>query len=66
MNLTIFYKITRALSWLERAERETDDPDAGFLFNWISFNANYSIKQDFSNSSQKVRSLEFFTNYKSR
>lgn len=36
-------RITRALSWLERAEKETEDPDAGFIFYWISFNANYSV-----------------------
>ena len=47
-------RIHRALSWLERAERETNDPDAGFLFNWISFNANYSIKQDFFTSITKT------------
>ena len=54
-------RIHRALSWLERAERETNDPDAGFLFNWISFNANYSIKQDFSNKvSEGQKFRDFF------
>ena len=32
----------RALSWLDRAERETDDDDARFLFLWIAFNAAYA------------------------
>ncbi len=32
----------RALSWLQRAEKETDDNDARFLFLWISFNAAYA------------------------
>ena len=36
-------RMTRALSWLERAEQETDDLDAGFVFYWISFNATYSM-----------------------
>lgn len=29
----------RALSWLERAQRETDDADAAFIFHWIAFSA---------------------------
>ena len=29
----------RALSWLERAEMEGDDPDAAFIFYWIAFDA---------------------------
>jgi hypothetical protein len=32
----------RALSWLNRAESETDDDDARFLFLWIAFNAAYA------------------------
>ncbi len=32
----------RALSWLKRAEQETDDDDARFIFLWIAFNAAYS------------------------
>lgn len=35
-------RIHRALSWLERAEKEIADPDASFIFHWISFNAAYS------------------------
>ena len=31
----------RALSWLQRSEREQDDPDARFIFLWIAFNAAY-------------------------
>ena len=31
----------RALSWLHRAELEVNDPDARFIFLWISFNAAY-------------------------
>ena len=36
-------RLRRALSWLERAEKEVndDDCDAAFLFHWIAFNAMY-------------------------
>jgi hypothetical protein len=34
-------RVHRALSWLDRAERETDDGDARFVFLWIAFNAAY-------------------------
>ena len=32
----------RALSWLDRAERETEDADARFIFLWVAFNAAYA------------------------
>ncbi len=35
-------RVYRAISWLKRSEREKDDPDAAFLFQWISFNACYA------------------------
>lgn len=35
-------RVHRALSWLQRAERERDDLDAAFLFHWIAFNAAYA------------------------
>ena len=35
-------RVHRALSWLERAEKERDDPDATFIFYWIAFNAAYA------------------------
>ena len=35
-------RMRRALSWLERAEKETEDDDAGFIFYWIAFNAAYA------------------------
>lgn len=35
-------RVHRALSWLDRAERSTDDPDATFIFYWIAFNAAYA------------------------
>ena len=38
-------RVHRALSWLNRAERCTDD-DGRFIFLWISFNSAYSQQFD--------------------
>lgn len=35
-------RLHRAISWIDRAEREKDDPDAQFIFLWIAFNAAYA------------------------
>ena len=35
-------RIYRAIRWVERAEKEDDDPDAAFIFYWIAFNAAYA------------------------
>lgn len=35
-------RVHRALSWLERAEKEATDDDARFMFLWVSFNAAYA------------------------
>lgn len=35
-------RLHRAISWLMRAEQESEDPDAQFVFLWISFNAAYA------------------------
>ena len=35
-------RLHRAISWLARAEQESDDPDARFIFLWIAFNAAYA------------------------
>jgi len=32
-------RVRRALSWLERAQMETDDADSAFIFYWIAFSA---------------------------
>ena len=32
----------RVLSWLERAQQETGDPYASFIFHWIAFHASYA------------------------
>ena len=35
-------RIHRSLSWIKRAEMETEDSDASFIFLWIAFNAAYT------------------------
>ena len=40
-------RIHRAISWLARAERETDDADARFIFLWIALNAAYASELGF-------------------
>lgn len=46
-------RLHRALSWLERAEAELDDPDARFLFLWIGFNAAYAEERDFADQAER-------------
>ena len=54
-------RMHRALSWLGRAEKEIDDPDAGFIFYWVSFNANYSMeKEDVKDLSEVDRFKQYF------
>ena len=43
-------RIHRAISWLQRAEREHDDTDARFLFLWIALNAAYAREFGFEQS----------------
>ena len=35
-------RISRVLSWIERAKKEPDDPGAAFIFYWIAFNAAHA------------------------
>lgn len=35
-------RVHRSISWLQRAAKEHDDPDAAFVFLWIAFNSAYS------------------------
>lgn len=37
-------RVHRSLSWLIRADRETDDADVRFLLLWIGFNAAYAAE----------------------
>ncbi len=39
-------RIRRATSWIDRAEKETDDHDAAFIFYWIGFNSAYQDQRD--------------------
>lgn len=41
-SLSLGLRVHRALSWLDRAEREEGDEDARFVFLWIAFNAAYA------------------------
>jgi hypothetical protein len=47
-------RVHRALSWLDRAEREDRDADARFIFLWIAFNAAYAtdIAEEYRGSEQ--------------
>ena len=35
-------RVHRSLSWLNRAEQESSDHDARFIFLWVAFNAAYA------------------------
>lgn len=57
-------RIHRALSWLQRAEKESEpvDDDAKFIFLWISFNAAYANPLSESiNIRERKKFLKFFT-----
>lgn len=56
-------RMSRALSWLERAEQEENDADAGFIFYWISFNASYSVPPDDSPNDEKKGERFNFEDY---
>ncbi len=50
-------RLHRALSWLDRAEQESEDFDAAFIFYWIAFNAAYS--EDNSDAIESTESANF-------
>ena len=50
-------RMRRALSWLKRAEQDTNDPHAGFIFYWISLSAGYS--PDFEGIGTKEAALQY-------
>jgi Apea-like HEPN len=52
-------RIHRAVSWIGRAEQETDDCAAAFLFLWIAFNAAYGGGERFE-SGQRGAFETFF------
>lgn len=51
-------RLHRAISWLRRAEQETDDDDARFIFLWVAFNAAYACEFD-ANDNERVRLRRF-------
>ena len=53
-------RIRRALSWLERAEKETNDDDAAFIFHWIAFNAAYAMDRQHD---LEMRERDLFADY---
>ncbi len=53
-------RLRRALSWLKRAEQEEEDPDAAFIFYWISFNAGYSPKFNDNETTSEARKAQHF------
>lgn len=46
-------RLHRAISWLARAETETQDTDARFLFLWIALNAAYAQEFGFENAERE-------------
>jgi hypothetical protein len=55
-------RVHRAISWIGRAEREADDPDAAFVFLWIAFNAAYADETLFHDRPSSERGVfsEYF------
>lgn len=54
-------RVHRAISWIERAERETDDADAAFVFYWIAFNSAYAKDiPDSPDTGERTRFGEYF------
>ena len=57
---TLSLRLHRALSWLKRAEIETDDRDVSFVLHWISFNAAYAREVDAESKTELTRLREYF------
>lgn len=53
-------RVHRALSWLIRAEQETDDADVRFILLWIGFNAAYAGDIDIAVTSERDHFRTFF------
>jgi hypothetical protein len=51
-------RVHRAISWMVRAELESDDADAQFLFLWIAFNAAYAQEFGFEHT-EREQSRQF-------
>ena len=53
-------RVHRAVSWLGRAEDETEDPDIRFILLWIGFNAAYAADIDRECESERGVFQAFF------
>jgi len=53
-------RVHRALSWLQRAEQESGDMDARFIFLWIAFNASYASEDRPSGYGERSAYQDFF------
>jgi len=53
-------RVHRALSWLKRAEQETQDHDARFIFLWVAFNAAYANQVPEGQSSSERSQFQGF------
>jgi len=54
-------RVHRSISWIHRAEASQDDPDAGFIFYWIAFNAIYAGDWYEPRSAEKLDMSQFFS-----
>jgi hypothetical protein len=52
-------RLHRAISWIARAEAETNDIDARFIFLWIAFNAAYAREFGFE-APERERLRQYF------
>ncbi len=52
----------RGVSWLQRAERETDDLDVRFILLWVGFNAAYASDIETDMGGERDRFRAFFAN----
>lgn len=53
-------RVHRALSWLRRAEQETEDSDAAFVFLWIAFNAAYAEERGAERTGERSAYTDYF------
>ncbi|GEO01858.1 hypothetical protein NSE01_36900 [Novosphingobium sediminis] len=56
-------RVHRALSWLIRADVETDDQDVRFLLSWIGFNAAYAADVSLALGAESQRERDLFMRF---
>ncbi len=62
-HINLSLRVHRALSWLARAEKSSDDQDAQYIFLWISFNAAYANEFDVSRSLTEQKKFNDFLSH---